>query len=99
MSEFANELMESMVEILRNARDRRVAARIGYSLTPADIKSARKRLGLWQAQFVDVFGVSASSLRKWEWDQYAPSGAAKALLKVIAPEPDAVLRGLVAQKA
>jgi putative transcriptional regulator len=94
MSEVANELMQSMVEILHNARDRRVAARISYSITPADIQGARKRLGLSQGQFADVFGVSASSLRKWEQGQYAPSGAAKALLKVIALEPNAVLRAL-----
>jgi putative transcriptional regulator len=96
MSEVANELMQSMVQILQNARNRRVAARISYPITPADIQSARKRLGLSQDQFADVFGVSASSLRKWEQGQYAPSGAAKALLKVIALEPDAVLRALAA---
>ena len=97
MGEIANELMESMAETLRNARDRRVAARTSYSVTPADIQSARKRLGLSQEQFADVFGVSASTLRKWEQGRYAPSGAAKGLLKVIALEPDAVLRALVAK--
>ena|ERR1700733_13764660 len=94
MSENTSELMQSMVEILQNARDRRVAARISYSVTPADIQGARKRLGLSQDQFADVFGVSASSLRKWEQGRYAPSGAAKALLKVIALEPEVVIRAL-----
>jgi putative transcriptional regulator len=98
MSEVANELMESMAEALRTARARRLAARISYWVTPADIQGARKRLGLSQEQFADVFGVSASTLRKWEQGRYAPSGAAKALLKVIALEPDAVLRALAATR-
>jgi putative transcriptional regulator len=99
VSEVANELMQSMVQILQSARNRRVAARVSYSITPADIQGARKRLGLSQEQFADVFGVSASTLRKWEQGQYAPSGAARALLKVIALEPDAVLRALAYPRA
>ena len=96
MSEIGQELKEAMAQVVRHARARRQAARIDYVVTPNEIQSARKRLGLSQEQFADVFGVSASTLRKWEQGQYAPSGAAKTLLKVIALEPDAVLRALAA---
>jgi putative transcriptional regulator len=99
MSEVANELMQSMVETLSNAPDRRLAARTSYSVTPADIQSARKRFGLSQDQFADVFGVSLPTLRNWEQGRYTPSAAAKALLKVIAAEPDAVLRALAPPRA
>jgi putative transcriptional regulator len=88
------EFKDAMAQVVREARARRQAARTECVIDPNDIKQARKRLGLSQEQFADVFGVSASSLRKWEQGQYAPSGAAKALLKVIALEPDAVLRAL-----
>jgi putative transcriptional regulator len=94
-----SELLQSMVEILQSARSRRVAVRIGYTITPADIQSARKRLGLSQPQFAAVFGVSASTLRKWEQGQHVPCGAAKSLLKVIALEPDVVLRALADPRA
>jgi len=94
MSEIGRELVESMAQAHKEARARRLAARSHHVVKPADIQSARKRLGLSQEQFADVFGISVSSLRKWEQGQYAPSGAAKALLKVIAPEPDVVLRAL-----
>ena len=80
--------------MVRQAQARRRAARIDHVVSPGDIKSARRRLGLSQEQFADVFAISASTLRKWEQGQYAPSGAATALLKVIAQEPDAVLRAL-----
>ena len=61
---------------------------------PDDIQKARKALGLSQDQFADAFGVSASTLRKWEQGQRAPTGAAKTLLKIIEREPKAVLRAL-----
>src|SRR5579863_6766471 len=94
MSEIGRELVESMAQAHKEVRARRLAARSHHVVKPADIQSARKRLGLSQEQFADVFGISVSSLRKREQGQYAPSGAAKALLKVIAFEPDVVLRAL-----
>jgi putative transcriptional regulator len=94
MSESSEELMDSMARVLRGARARRMAARTDHVVSPNEIQSARKRLGLSQDQFADVFGVSASTLRKWEQGQHAPSGAAKALLKVIALEPAVVLWAL-----
>jgi putative transcriptional regulator len=99
MSEIGRELVESMARAHRQARERRLAARSHHVVKPADIQSARKRLGLSQPQFADVFGISVSSLRKWERGQYAPSGAAKALLKVIASEPEVVLRALATTSA
>src|ERR1700730_14613005 len=96
MSETRQEMRESMAQILREARAKRLAARVSYVVIPSEIQSARRRLGLSQDQFADVFGVSASTLRKWEQGQHSPSGAAKALLKVIALEPDVVLRALAA---
>jgi putative transcriptional regulator len=86
--------MKSMTQVLEEARAKRMAARTRYFVKPEEIQNARRRLELSQEQFADVFGVSASTLRKWEQGQYAPSGAAIALLKVIAVEPEAVLRAL-----
>jgi len=59
-------------------------------------QNARKQLGLSQDQFADAFGVSASTLRKWEQGQRSPTGAAKTLLKIIEREPRAVVRALKA---
>lgn len=94
MSEIGKEMSESMAQAHKEARARRLAARIHHVISPDEIQTARKRLGLSQEQFADVFGISVSSLRKWEQGQYSPSGAAKALLRVIALEPEVVLRAL-----
>jgi putative transcriptional regulator len=66
------------------------------SVSPDEIQNARKQLGLSQDQFADAFGVSASTLRKWEQGQRSPTGAAKTLLKIIEREPKAVVRALKA---
>ncbi len=89
-----NEIGYELVEAIAQARARRRCAGIDNAIHPGEIQNARKQLGLSQPQFADVFGISASTLRNWEQGRYAPSGAAKALLKVIALEPDAVLRAL-----
>jgi len=95
MSKFGGDLLKSMQEALAHAEGKRSRARAHkVSLKPADIQKARKSLGLSQDQFAVVFGVSASTLRKWEQGQRSPTGAAETLLKIIDREPQAVIRAL-----
>jgi putative transcriptional regulator len=95
MSKLGDELLESMAEALAHAQGKRTGARSHrIAIKPDDIQKARKRLGLSQDQFAEAFGVSASTLRKWEQGQRSPTGAAKTLLKIIAREPKAVVRAL-----
>lgn len=97
MSKLGDELLKSMAQALAHAQGKRARARTHkVSVTPDGIQKARKRLGLSQGQFADAFGVSASTLRKWEQGQRAPTGAAKTLLKIIEREPAAVVRVLKA---
>ncbi len=97
MSKLSNELLKSLEEALAHAEGKRTAARVHkVPVKPADIQKARKRLGLSQDQFAGAFGVSASTLRKWEQGQRSPTGAAKTLLKIIEREPEAVVRALKA---
>ena len=93
MSKLGAELIKSMEEALAHAEGKRTGARV-HKVKPSDIRKARLNLGLSQDQFADAFGVSASTLRKWEQGQRAPTGAAKTLLKIIEHEPRAVLRAL-----
>lgn len=97
MSKLGDELVQSMAEALAHARGKRADSRTHkVPVSPDELQKARKRLGLSQDQFAEVFGVSASTLRKWEQGQRAPSGAAKTLLKIIEREPRAVTRALKA---
>ena len=62
--------------------------------TPNAVFDARKKLGLTQAQFADVLGVSVSGLRKWEQGTRLPGGAARVLLRLIETHPDIVRSSL-----
>ena len=72
-------------------------------LTDADLKRMqrtpqakviRRALKLTQEEFAAQFHIAIGTLRDWEQNRYEPDGAAKAYLKVIAREPDAVRRAL-----
>src|ERR1041384_363593 len=94
MSKLSGELLKSLEEALAHAEGKRTRARTHkIPVKPSDIQKARKRLGLSQDQFADAFGVSASTLRKWEQGQRSPTGAAKTLLRIIQREPEAGARG------
>jgi len=97
MSKLGDELVRSMAQALAHAQGKRTGARVHkFAIGPEEIQKARKSLGLSQDEFASAFGVSASTLRKWEQGQRAPTGAAKTLLKIIEREPKAVIRALSA---
>jgi putative transcriptional regulator len=61
-------------------------------------KAIRERLGLSQSRFASIIGVSVRTLQNWEQGRREPEGPAKALLRVVDREPQAVLHALHAQE-
>ncbi len=59
-----------------------------------DVRTIRRRLGLSQVQFAARFGFSVETIRNYEQGHRKPAGPARALLSVIAAEPDAITRAL-----
>lgn len=57
-------------------------------------RRVRKRLGFSQAEFAERIDVSLDTIRNWEQGKRSPTGAAKALLKVLDKAPDAALAAL-----
>lgn len=57
-------------------------------------KTLRRALGLTQEQFAARFHVPIGTLRDWEQGRAEPDQTARAYLKVIASDPDAVRRAL-----
>jgi len=51
-------------------------------------------LHLSQGRFADRFGLSVDAVRHWESGRRQPEAAARALLIVIAADPDFVMRSL-----
>lgn len=63
-------------------------------MTSVDVKALRERLGLTQNEFSGMIGVSIKTLQNWEQGRREPEGPAKALLRVVEKEPQAVLSAL-----
>ena len=63
-------------------------------LSTVDVKGLRERLGLTQNQFSGMIGVSIKTLQNWEQGRREPEGPAKALLRVVEKEPQAVMNAL-----
>jgi putative transcriptional regulator len=61
-----------------------------------DVKAIREKISLSQGEFAKLFGLSKRTLEHWEHGRRIPSGPARAFLTVIAREPEAVRRALLA---
>lgn len=70
------------------------AERVLPEVMPEDVRNLRRRLGLTQVEFAVRFGFSVETVRNYEQGHRRPRGAARVLLRVIAREPDAVIRAL-----
>jgi putative transcriptional regulator len=61
-----------------------------------DVRAIRANLGKSQTEFALLIGVSVATLRNWEQGRRIPEGPARALLRVAAANPRAVIRALSA---
>jgi putative transcriptional regulator len=86
-------LLESVKRAGEIARGRRKPSRVAKFAAP-DIKAIRRDLAVSQSQFARMIGVSVMTLRNWEQRRREPRGPARALLKVAARNPRAVMEAL-----
>jgi len=55
---------------------------------PDDVKMIREHVGLSQAVFAGVLGISKRTLQDWEQGRRRPTGSAKALLRIAYKHPE-----------
>ena len=60
-----------------------------------EVKAIRRKLHVTQVQFARMIGISPATLRNWEQGRTYPEGAARALLRIAAKQPQVVLRVLL----
>ena len=58
------------------------------------VRRVRRRLGLTQVEFARRIDVPHETIRNWEQGKRSPTGAARALLRVIDKAPEVALRVL-----
>ena len=92
-----DEDFDKLCESIRQAGDikrgKRKPSRVYVHRDP-DAKAIRERLGLSQSRFAAIIGVSVRTLQNWEQGRREPEGPAKALLRVVDRDPEAVLQAL-----
>jgi len=84
MEQFQNDLLESARQMRTNK-----AARV-TTVEVSEAVEARNLVGLSQAEFARLLGVSVRTLQDWEQGRREPSGAAKTLLRIATQNPNAV---------
>jgi putative transcriptional regulator len=90
-----SKLFEEMAQGTAEARAYMEGKRKGYKVTlpeTVDVRGIRKRLR--QERFADRFGLSVDAVRHWESGRRQPEAAARALLTLIAADPQFVMRTL-----
>lgn len=93
-------MSKSGQSILRGARQALAYAKgererfVAHVPDAPDVKAIRARLGLTQADFAARFGFDVRAVENWEQGRRQPERPARALLRVIEREPDAVMRAL-----
>ncbi len=93
--ELFTELVES-IEEAGKIRKGLVKPSRTFHYRPVDIERIRSKLHVSQAQFSLMIGVSKATLQNWEQGRREPEGPAKALLRIVDKQPQAVLEALQA---
>lgn len=83
-------------EVLQAIREIKAGGGRRFTVQVTEATEARLKLGLSQADFAAMLGVSVRTLQDWEQGRREPSGAAKTLLKVAVAAPKTVRRVLAA---
>lgn len=65
-----------------------------FEFDPIDIKAIREQFQKSQREFAYMIGVSVGTLQNWEQGRRKPDGPARALLRVAAKNPEAVMDAL-----
>ncbi len=82
------ELLDSVKEMMADKRSRE------YNVEATELAVARQKVGLSQAEFAALLGVSKRTLQDWEQGRREPSGAARSLIEIAMKRPDVLVEVL-----
>lgn len=88
-----SELLESVEEMDKIRRGKKRASRC-TAAKEIPVADVRQQTGLSQARFARLIGVSKRTLENWEQGRRSPTGPARALLKIVAKDPEGAVRAL-----
>ena len=88
-----NELLASVDEMDKIRRGKKRASR-RTTVAELKVEIVREQTGLSQTRFARLIGVSKRTLENWEQGRRSPTGPARALLKIVAKDPEGAVRAL-----
>jgi putative transcriptional regulator len=89
-----DKLVRGVREMKRHMAGKVVAGVRVTRLSEPDVRAIREAADISQAQFAKLIGVNLRTLQNWEQQRTRPTGAARALLKIVASDPKAALEAL-----
>ena len=84
------ELLASVKDMGKHMRGKKVAGAVVREFPEPDVKAIRERTGLSQTRFAFMIGVKPKTLHNWEHHRVRPAGPARALLKIVDANPQAL---------
>lgn len=87
------ELMASVEEMDQIVKGKKKPARV-FKYKEPEVKTIREKIGLSQARFASLIGVSKRTLENWEQGRRHPTGPAKALLRILDVDPEHAVKAL-----
>ncbi len=84
------ELLRSVHDMGRHMRGEVVEGVRIREFPEPDVKAIRERTGLSQTRFAYLIGVKPKTLQNWEQKRVRPTGPARALLRIVAANPQAL---------
>ena len=88
-----NELLASVEEMDKIRRGTKRASR-RTTVTELKVEVVREQTGLSQTRVARLISVSKRTLENWEQGRRSPTGPARALLKIVAKDPEGAVRAL-----
>ena len=85
-----DELLASLKDMGKHMRDEQVRGLVMREFPEPDVKAIRERTGMSQTQFVHLIGAKPKTLQNWEQKHVRPAGPARALLKIVEADPQAL---------
>ena len=88
------QLLQGVDELVRYSQGKAVPGLRVNKVEPPDIKQVRESVKVTQTEFAHLIGVNVRTLQNWEQKRSRPTGAAHALLRLVANDPKRALKTL-----
>ncbi len=89
-----DQLVKGVREMKRHMAGKSVRGVRTTELAEPDVRAIREAAKISQAQFARLIGVNLRTLQNWEQRRTRPTGAARALLKIVASNPKSAIEAL-----